>query len=125
MEAEYLPKRRRLLEIPARVSTNSKSDRCPWFGFRYPVRLPEEGASYNQPFAKSLLPPGAYIWEARTGRAWAGHFPPHKRISCAWTVWGGNREAMLAAVAMLWQLFLKDKGLKPDQCPIPGLPEVG
>ena len=122
LENEFQPKRKKMLKLLARVSANPRTVACAWLGRKYLARLPGAEASYDQPLAKSLLPLGAHIWEGRSSRAWCAHLQPHKRNHCAWKDYGGNRPAMLACVAEVWTLFLKDKGMRTEQCPIPGLP---
>ena len=121
LEAAYAPVRQRLTLAAGRVSTNPRNPNCPWAGKKYPDRLAGDGASWNQPYARTLLPPGAFIWEARAGRGWAGHLAPHRRVSRSWHMYGGNRGAMLSCISELWRQFLKDRRMRPDQCPMPGL----
>ena len=49
------------MKIPAKVSASFKNEKCHWHGIKYPPVLPY-AASFDQPFAKTLLPPGASIF---------------------------------------------------------------
>ena len=120
LQEEFAAKRKKLLKIGARVPADPKNPRSPLFGCRYKPVPP--GATYDQPLAKSLLPPGASIWEGRSNGSWQAHLPPHPRISCLWRQYGGNKPAMLEAIASCWRLFLADEGMSLSQCPVEGLP---
>ena len=74
----------------------------------------------QQAQAKFLVPPGASIWEARFAGAWAGHLPPHRRVSKPWVA-HGHRGACLEVVRHLWRLYLSDQNLAESDCPIEGL----
>ena len=123
LEAEVLPRRKKMMEAPARPSTNPKKDSCPWQGNKCPDRLPDDEAPHCQPLAKMLLPPGAFVLggDAMSGKAWGGHLNPHTGVTCSWHIWGGNKPAMMACVTELWRQFLADNHMQPSQCPIAGL----
>jgi hypothetical protein len=91
----------------------------PWGARLYPAHRPPD--AWSQPELKVLLPPGAVIWQGKQNGTWQGHLPPHRRISRAWHVYGGNRDAGTLVVRHLWLLYLADHALDKAACPVPGL----
>ena len=71
----------------------------------------------SQQEASAMCPPGAYIWRALSNRAWAGHMPPHKRISAPWAQYT-HRGAALNVLQRLWGLYLAGSDV---QCPVEDL----
>jgi hypothetical protein len=73
--------------------------------------------SITQEEASGMCPPGGHIWRNRTGGAWCGHLPPHRRISATW-LQHGHREAAIWVLQQLWNSYLQNTS---DSCPVKGL----
>jgi hypothetical protein len=94
--------------------------RIDWKGLNaFPVGVPLQSQ------VKHLVPPGASVWRRNRYQAWAGHLPPHPRISRAWHLYGGHDKALRLLCQTLWQQYLFANGLSQADCPISGLFESG
>ena len=73
----------------------------------------------TQAEAKAYLPAGCSVWRAISHSAWAGHCPPHPRISSSWSL--GEFEAMREVIRRLWRQHLDKEGLDNSACPFNNL----
>lgn len=112
--------RKKLGGVKGVVSASSRNPRSPLAGHRTPPELPPRARLQAE--AKTLLPPGAYMWMGRQSGTWQSHLPPrHRRFSQSWSAAGGHDEACLGAIRDAWHKFLGDNHMKISQCPIKGL----
>ena len=89
-----------------------------WVRAGAPDRVP--AGFIEHAMAKSLLPPGAYIWRMLTVGGWQCWTPPHPRVSFNFSRWG-PRASVIKCLQHCWHLFLVDQGLNDDACPIKGM----
>lgn len=82
-------------------------------------RIPQEGVIPHES-AKSLSPPGSYIWRALTEGAWCGRLPPNGERSRSWRR-HGEREACLQILRILWAQWADSEGLPLSAVPVDGL----
>jgi hypothetical protein len=78
--------RRKLLGVTGKVSASWKNPKSPLAGHKQLLVAVPQGAITQQE-AKNLLPPGAVIWQGKTGR-WQSHLKPHKSFSKSWRMGG-------------------------------------
>lgn len=79
--------------------------------------LPE--GELTQAMLRSLLPDGGSLWKGKAGN-FQSHFPPFKRASATWQLWG-HRGAAVRVLRDCWENALLAQGKSTDQCPIKGL----
>ena len=74
--------------------------------------------------ARTLLPPGASLWQDDKFGNWQGHYPPYPRRWRAWRKWGEG-VALKLVLRCLWCRYLVDEGWDTEMCPVKGLFEAG
>lgn len=111
--------RKELMGVRGTVSASSRNPRSPLAGHKVPPELPPQARLQSE--AKTLLPPGAHIWQGRQSGTWQSHIGEHRRFSQSWTAAGSHDEACLNAIRDTWRKCLADNHMKVTQCPIKGL----
>ena len=81
---------------------------------------PLPGAHTSQAELRLLAPPGGSIWVARTTGAYCGHFPPFRRRSASWRLYGTERAAK-RVLRYLWRAYCLLNGYDESVIPIIGL----
>ena len=71
----------------------------------------------TQSVASQLTPPGGSIWRGLGFGSWQCHFPPWPRKSFSWSLYGHDQACKLC-LRHMWELYLKELGQTPAQCPI-------
>lgn len=87
-------------------------------GRRYPKNVPKGMITHEA--AKSLRPPGSYVWRGLTDGKWCGRLPPFPEMSRSWAKYG-EQQALRIVLVELWDLYLTGKGLGIEHCPIENL----
>lgn len=77
--------------------------------------LPVPLGAITQEEAKSMLPPGAYIWRDNKMGSWQSNVPPYRRCSFSWSAYG-HREAALLAIRHAWQTYAEHTGSTVAEC---------
>lgn len=72
--------------------------RPPWKG---PSKVSYE--HLNQKQAKDLLPPGAFLWRARSSGSWNARYSTMPSRSCRDTAWGSEQEALRECLRHAWK----------------------
>ena len=67
-----------------------------------------------------MAPPSSHVWRSVGVGSWQIHYPPYPRKSRAWSI-DGEKAAARFVLKYAWELYLRDVGLKRDDCPIQGL----
>jgi hypothetical protein len=98
--------------VSAKASKKASKKLCPYPAF------PAEGL--DQKAASALCPPGGSIWRGTSDGRWQCHYPPYKRKSFPWSVYGFDGAAKMC-LQHLWTLYLEDQGQAVCACPVPGL----
>jgi hypothetical protein len=75
---------------------------------------------FSQQQLKALVPHGGSIWIGHKEGCYAGHFPPFKRQSAKWSLYG-QRNAAIKVLRYLWKGFCTYHGYQLTDCPISGL----
>lgn len=83
------------------------------------LRVPAKGIIPHEE-AKSLAPPGSFVWRALTEGAWCGRLPPNGERSRSWRR-HGERGACLQILRLLWQQWADSQGLPLSEVPVAGL----
>ena len=96
----------------ARKAWFDKKKTSPLHGLRLPKVVPQ--GDLEKADLKRLLPPGALIWKGPAGnwQGWGGK---------SWNLAGSQRAAALDVLQHTWRLWLEDRGLNEQHCPIQGI----
>ena len=84
-------------------------------GYKGPKQLPSGHISHEQ--AKSLSPPGGFVWRGTKSGTWQGHYPPMPRVSNSWHLYG-EREALVRTLRSLWGHWATLNGVDKSKVPI-------
>ena len=74
----------------------------------------------SQPEARALLPPSCSIWRGLSNGTWNVRYPPFRRKSYLWSVYGENQAALMC-VKFCWERYCEQAGLPQSACPVRGL----
>ena len=68
----------------------------------------------------ALCPPSCSVWNNWRGGKWQSHLSGHRREGFSWSEHGRDGAGFMLAAAM-WRLYLEDRELPEEECPITGL----
>ena len=83
-----------------------------------PRRLPP--GDLDQAQLRLLAPPGGYVWKGGVVGSWASHFPPYKRFSASWRLYG-HRQSAILVLRSLWIDWADYNCKAREEIPIQGL----
>ena len=73
-----------------------------------------------QAIAKTLSPPGSFVWVSRSPGAWNGKLPPFGAHTRGWTK-HTERSALVLVLRAIWEDYSDLHGLALEECPVVGL----
>ena len=88
-----------------------------------PPTLPAQVEMMDQKDLKQYMPPKGLLWKNRSAGSWNSKVEPWGGCSRAISAHGEN-EALRQCIASAWKDHCLNEGIKKEDCPMHGLPEI-